>query len=106
MLPVSGSVSLKKRNGLLVDFRQVQKFDKVHPPLPRFRLRNERLRPRKQFGNFSLGKTSIQSGLLQPLQKQPIFPNVIFGFQWPPQGLRGSFYRSPDQYPKIEYCVI
>jgi hypothetical protein len=97
---------LEELQGFAVDSGEVDQFNEVDPAFPGFGLGNEGLRAGQSSGDFGLCQTCIQPGLLQPFPKQPVVPNVVFGFQFPPRGLRGSFYYPELGYPKIEYCSM
>ena len=76
---------LEERERLSVDSGEVPQFDEVHATLSGFSLGDEGLGPRHEPRDFRLRQTSRFTGLLEALQKEPVFPNVVLGLQWLPR---------------------
>jgi hypothetical protein len=59
----------KKRDWLVIQSGELLKLHNIDAALPRFTLRDERLRPRQLLGDIHLRKPGVLSGSAQPLQE-------------------------------------
>lgn len=68
--PSSAGLRDEEADGLRIEPGELCELDRVEPPLPRLRLRHERLRPADGLGDLSLSQASIASRLAKTIQQR------------------------------------